>query len=208
MKKPLDSQRKSPKQGRSKALVEAIYEATVRILPKVGSENVTTKKIADLAGVSIGSLYQYFPNKETLLVGVMDLALKFQMSKFHTKIDEASGKSMEETTAIMVDHALFSFLNEKEKIREIFRMAPELGQMPTILKGRQETVERVAEEMKKHYPGKTNEEYIRVSFIAVNSVMGVIQTMLYDETQTYKPEDLALELKLMLDSYFQKRTKP
>src|SRR4051794_12631179 len=58
------SQRKTPKQARSKELVDAIFEATARILPKVGSYGVTTKKIAEIAGVSIGSLYQYFPNKE------------------------------------------------------------------------------------------------------------------------------------------------
>lgn len=205
MKKSLDSQRKSPKQGRSKALVQAIYEATVRILPKIGSQNVTTKKIADLAGVSIGSLYQYFPNKESLLAAVMDIALKNKMSEVHEKIDQLEGKSMEEKTAMMVNLALNQFLLEKEKFREIFRHAPELGRMPVILKGRQSIVLRLAEEMKKHYPGISHDEYVRVAFIAVNSVMGVVHTMLYDEDQSYKIEDLSFELNTMIDAYFKKR---
>lgn len=200
--KPSDSQRKSPKQSRSKELVEAIYEATVRILPKLGSQNITTKKIADLAGVNIGSLYQYFPNKESVLAGLMDLALRASSNEFKKKVDEIDGKTMEEATATMVDLALDLLLKEKEKNREIFRQAPELGRVPSLLKLRQSIVERLAEEMKKHHPGLDSSQYIRVSFIAVNSVMGVILTMLYDESQVYTVEELSAELKTLLNSYF------
>ena len=207
MKKPLDSQRKSPKQSRSKAIVDAIFEATVRILPQIGSHGITTKKIADLAGISVGSLYQYFPNKESVLGGLMDLVMSAEMKKFEAKVSEIDGKSMEDATAAMVDFALELFLKEKEKVREIFIKAPELGRIPALLKLRQSVVEILAEEMKKHYAGQAHEEYIRVSFVAVNSIMGVIHTMLYDEGQKYSLEELSIELKTMLNSYFQKRTE-
>lgn len=203
--KPLDSNRKSPKQGRSKALVDAIFEATVRILPSLGSRNITTKKIADLAGVSIGSLYQYFPNKESVLSAVMDIAMKAKSEEFLKKINELDGRNIEETTDALIDFVLDLFLTEKEKNREIFMQAPELGRMPTLLKLRNSVVVRLAEEMKKHASGKTEEDYKRVSFVAVNAIMGVIHTMLYDEQQTYSKEELSSELKMMLKSYFLSR---
>jgi AcrR family transcriptional regulator len=202
MKKPPESQRKSPQQGRSKALVDAIFEATVRILPKIGSEKITTKKIADLAGVSIGSLYQYFPNKESVLSALMESFASLHSSSIQKKLDEVQGKSMEESVSLMVDSALEIFLGEKWKTREIFMLAPELGMMPTIYKFRQIGVERLADEMERHAPGKTREEYMRISFIAANSLMGVVHTMLYDETQTYSIADLSTELKVMLLAYF------
>jgi AcrR family transcriptional regulator len=206
MKKTSKSRLKKPKQGRSKALVEAIFEATVRILPKVGSRGITTKKIADLAGVSIGSLYQYFPNKESVLSAVMDTVMKGKFAEFQKKIDEVSDKSIEESTNAIVDFTLDLFLAEKEKVREIFMLAPELGKVPGILKLRQSVVERFSEEMKKHHPGRTREEYLRVSFIAVNSVMGVVQTMLYDVNQNYSVHELSAELKVMLNAYFSKKS--
>jgi AcrR family transcriptional regulator len=61
------SPRKSPIQQRSSATVEAILEATIQVLLKEGKERLTTTRVADRAGVSVGTLYQYFPNKSSLL---------------------------------------------------------------------------------------------------------------------------------------------
>lgn len=59
--------RKEPRQARSRATVEAVIEAGARILSKQGWTRFTTNKVADAAGVSIGSLYQYFPDKLSLV---------------------------------------------------------------------------------------------------------------------------------------------
>jgi AcrR family transcriptional regulator len=59
--------RKRPRQARSVAAVAAMIEATARIVEIHGLESLTTNRVAELAGVSIGSLYQYFPTKESLL---------------------------------------------------------------------------------------------------------------------------------------------
>jgi AcrR family transcriptional regulator len=207
MSKQLKPQRKSPKQDRSKAIVEAIFEATLRILPKVGSQNITTTKIAEFAGISIGSLYQYFPNKESVLAGIVDIISKAKTAEVQKRIDEIGGKSMTEATDTMVDLGLEIFLKEKEKVREVYRQAPELGRLPALLKLRQSVVERLAEEMKKHRPGLPPEEYLRVSFVAVNSLMGVVHTMLYDDSQNYSIDELSFELKTMLNAYFRQRTE-
>lgn len=59
--------RKEPRQARSRATVEAVVEAGARILSEQGWAGFTTNKVADAAGVSIGSLYQYFPDKLSLV---------------------------------------------------------------------------------------------------------------------------------------------
>ena len=58
--------RKQPVQSRSAETVDVILEATVRILERAGDGRFTTKEVAEVAGVSVGSLYQYFPNKQAL----------------------------------------------------------------------------------------------------------------------------------------------
>lgn len=63
--------RKAPKQRRSRATVEAILEATARVLVEEGYEKASTNRIAKVAGVSIGSLYQYFPGKEALVLALV-----------------------------------------------------------------------------------------------------------------------------------------
>jgi AcrR family transcriptional regulator len=66
------SPRKSPRQDRAQETVEAILEATAHILIAEGYDRASTNKIARRAGVSIGSLYQYFPSKEALVAALID----------------------------------------------------------------------------------------------------------------------------------------
>ncbi|WP_437841942.1 TetR family transcriptional regulator [Sorangium sp. So ce1153] len=64
---PQISSRKQPKQARSTGLVAAVLEAAVQVLAKEGAQRFTMARVAEKAGVSVGSLYQYFPNKAALL---------------------------------------------------------------------------------------------------------------------------------------------
>jgi AcrR family transcriptional regulator len=64
--------RKRPQQNRSRVTVEAILQATTHILTEEGYHKANTNRIAERAGISIGSLYQYFPNKESLMAALME----------------------------------------------------------------------------------------------------------------------------------------
>jgi len=64
---PPISSRKQPKQARSSGLAATILEAAAQVLAKEGAHRFTTARVAEKAGVSIGSLYQYFPNKAAIL---------------------------------------------------------------------------------------------------------------------------------------------
>src|ERR1700690_1934825 len=61
------SSRKEPQQARSAELVEVILQAAVQVLAKEGAQRFTAARVAEKAGVSVGSLYQYFPNKAAIL---------------------------------------------------------------------------------------------------------------------------------------------
>jgi AcrR family transcriptional regulator len=64
--------RREPQQRRSQQTVQAVLDAVVRILKKDGIDGVTTNRIAEVAGVSIGSVYQYFPDKRAIFVALHD----------------------------------------------------------------------------------------------------------------------------------------
>ena len=72
VRRPHTSPRKLASQKRSRLTVDALVEATARILIKDGYDRASTNKIAAVAGVSIGSLYQYFPSKEALVAAVIE----------------------------------------------------------------------------------------------------------------------------------------
>lgn len=65
--KPRLTPRKLPQQERSRSVVTAILEAAIRVLQRDGARGFTTIRVAERAGISVGSLYQYFPNKEAIL---------------------------------------------------------------------------------------------------------------------------------------------
>ncbi|HAE49181.1 MAG TPA: TetR family transcriptional regulator, partial [Tistrella mobilis] len=69
---PATSPRKRPVQARSRATVETILDGAAHILIRDGFDRATTTRIAEAAGVGIGSLYQYFPSKEAVVAALID----------------------------------------------------------------------------------------------------------------------------------------
>jgi len=81
--------RKEPAQARSKALVDAIIEATARVLIAGGLEALNTNEVAAVAGVSVGSLYQYFPSKEALLASLIERELSDDLAQAYAMLTAA-----------------------------------------------------------------------------------------------------------------------
>lgn len=112
--KPQAVMRKEPRQARSRATVEAIIQAGARILSDEGWAGFTTNRVADLAGVSIGSLYQYFPDKLSLVDAIRHRHLDDSIAVMRNI--RASGLSPEEfatrlVQAIVAAHSVYPGLH-------------------------------------------------------------------------------------------------
>ncbi len=103
--------RKSPVQARSAASVEAILEATVQVLLAVGKERLTTTRVAARAGVSVGTLYQYYPNKVSLLQSV----LRRHVAGVAEAIERVCREQQGNPLAQMADALITAFLQTKMK---------------------------------------------------------------------------------------------
>ena len=103
--------RKTPVQERSAASVDAILEATVQVLIEVGKERLTTTRVAQRAGVSVGTLYQYFPNKSALLQAALRRHFDGVLEAVERVCQERAGKTPEEMASALI-HA---FLAAKRK---------------------------------------------------------------------------------------------
>jgi len=95
--------RKRPVQARSTASVDAILEATTQVLLSVGKERLTTTKVASRAGVSVGTLYQYFPNKSALLQGALIRHLDEVTEAIERVCREQRGKTLKEMAAALIN---------------------------------------------------------------------------------------------------------
>ena len=101
--------RKSPVQARSTASVDAILEATIQVLLQAGKERLTTTKVALKAGVSVGTLYQYFPNKRALLKAALKRHMDDVAEALERVCHEQAGHSLEQ----MVTALMTTFLEAK-----------------------------------------------------------------------------------------------
>ena len=86
--------RKSPTQARSTLSVEAILDATIQVLLAIGSERLTTTRVASRAGVSVGTLYQYFPNKSALLQAALSRHLFHVADTIESTCAQQHGQSL------------------------------------------------------------------------------------------------------------------
>jgi AcrR family transcriptional regulator len=96
------SPRKTPRQDRSRATVDALLEATTDILSREGSAKLTTNRIAERAGVNIASLYQYFPSKEAILVELRRRHGEQERAGLRRLLEERRGGSLESTMRSLV----------------------------------------------------------------------------------------------------------
>ena len=98
--------RKSPRQQRAHATCAAILEATARILETGGPEALTTNRIAELAGVSIGSLYQYYPDKQAILAELVRAQRAALLTDLQDAVLQAAGLDLRATVPLLIAASL------------------------------------------------------------------------------------------------------
>jgi AcrR family transcriptional regulator len=119
--------RKRPIQARSAVTVEAISEATIQVLLNYGEERLTTTRIAERAGVSVGTLYQYFPNKQSLLFAV----LEHHMNNVAARVEAACVSARHKPLAEMIRELVEAFVDAKMERADIsvalYRVSADVG---------------------------------------------------------------------------------
>lgn len=124
------SPRKQPQQARSERLVGDILEAAVRILVRDGAHRFTTARVAEAAGVSVGSLYQYFPNKESILFRLQTDEWRQTMSQLGRILGDTRVAPLERLrTAVLAffrsERSEAAFRRALEDAAPLYRESPE-----------------------------------------------------------------------------------
>jgi AcrR family transcriptional regulator len=109
--------RKKPRQRRSRVTVESIFEATIQVLLANGLDAITTTQIAERAGVGVGSLYQYFPNKNALLAALVQRHVAEVVDVTIAACGSAHGAGIREMCTTMMS----AFVDAKTRRPEVSR---------------------------------------------------------------------------------------
>lgn len=124
--------RKAPRQQRSIATVEAIVQAMTRVLIKDGYEGASTNRVAKEAGVSVGSLYQYFPSKEALVLAVMEQHANSMTERMQARMMELAGASIEDA-ARELTHLFIANHQQNPKLhRVLIEQVPKVGALQKL----------------------------------------------------------------------------
>lgn len=122
--------RKRPQQARSEELVATILQAAVQVLAKEGAARFTTARVAEKAGVAVGSIYQYFPNKAAILFRLQADEWRETTDLLRSLLEDASKPPLERLRALV--HAFIRSECEEAEMRlalsdaaPLYRSAPE-----------------------------------------------------------------------------------
>ncbi len=112
--------------------MDAIFEAAARVVDEAGVEGATTGRIAHVAGVSIGSLYQYFPRKEALFGALTERAMETDLQRVREAVDRARDMSLEAGVREVI-RAAFGFVLERPRVFAwMLRYLPSLVHSPAV----------------------------------------------------------------------------
>jgi AcrR family transcriptional regulator len=138
--------RKTPLQARSTATVEAISEATIQVLLRHGAQRLTTTRVAERAGVSVGTLYQYYPNKQSLLFAVLENHLNNVVAKVEAACENACHKPLAEMIRDMVEAFVDAKMERADISVALYRVAANVGG-PALIKRISQRTRKAVEAM-------------------------------------------------------------
>ncbi len=140
--------RKMPVQARATVTVAAISEATIQVLLSHGAERLTTTRVAERAGVSVGTLYQYYPNKQSLLFAILEQ----ELDRVTCALERACEQSRDKLLADMLRDVIAQFLDAKMQSTEIstalYRISAETGGPELLTRMRARSLKALAAVLK------------------------------------------------------------
>lgn len=176
-KKPQLLARKRPVQARSTSTVDAILLATLQVLIDVGLERLTTTRVAERAGASVGTLYQYFPNKQSLLVAVLEKHLNQVVLEVELACMAAKGKRLDDVARELVTAFINAKLRTPESSKALYAVASELGGVEIVARMTQRSQLAICDVLACTSDGQFDD--IRsISFVLSTAMVGPVQGLL------------------------------
>jgi len=132
-KKPPITPRKVPRQKRAQETVDVILEGAAHVLRTVGYDALTTNKVATAAGVSVGSLYQYFPSKDALVMALMLRVAEKQHGAFLATHGRVLDAPIPDVVEAVVETLLESHASDPKLSEVLMNQVPRVGDLGEVM---------------------------------------------------------------------------
>jgi AcrR family transcriptional regulator len=199
-----DHLRRAPTQERAQRTLEAIFEATAQIVESEGEAGLTTNKVARKAGFSIGTLYQYFPSKEAIVLAMSQRERERFMGAMQAALDQAvrekrdAREAIREVVRLLVD----SFAVGPRLRRAMVRMVWRMDHYEPITQAMREAAERQAMALASLNDPRMRAPNPAMMFVVTRAVMGAIRNASLEDSPLLGTREFEDELVRMVWGLF------
>jgi AcrR family transcriptional regulator len=192
--------RKQPAQQRSSETVEAILQATIQVLVAVGKERLTTTRVAHRAGVSVGTLYQYFPNKSALLQATLRRHIEGVQTAVEQVCHQKRSRPLPDMTTALVDAYLGAKMRNVKESAVLYSVSSDVDGMAIAQAAGQRVRHALAEMFATAPEGLTKEPELVASVVSA-ALNGISRRLLESKFPERHLPVLREELLTLLHVY-------
>ncbi len=194
--------RKSPVQARSAATVETLHIAVIQVLTREGLSRCTTTRIAERAGMSVGSLYQYYPNRDALLAAVLKKHLEGVAGAVEHACGEHRGKPVSQMASALVTALLAAKLRDPEESKALYAVAEGRGGAALVARMHTRIVAAIAA-LLASAPDARFDDPAMTSTVAFTALMGPVRALLEGRAPAGFEARLKGQLVVLLTAFLQ-----
>ena len=194
--------RKSPVQARSAATVEMLHVAAIQVLVREGLSRCTTTRIAERAGMSVGSLYQYYPNRDALLAAVLEQHLEGVTGAVERACRDHRKKPVGDMASALVIAFLAAKLGEPEKSKALYAVAGERGGAELVARMHRRMVAAIAALLASAPDARFDDPPV-TGMIVLSALVGPVRSLLEGHAPAEFETGLERQLVLLLSAYLQ-----
>lgn len=194
--------RKLPVQARSATTVEALHAATIQVLTQQGLARCTTTRIAARAGASVGSLYQYYPNRDALLAAVLARKLSGVSAAVDLACRAQQGQPIAQMAVALTRAFLAAKLHNPDESKALYAVAAQRGGAALIAQAQASMVASIATMLASAADVHVANPAVTAE-VALNTLVGSVRALLEGLMSPEVAATLETQLGALLTAYFQ-----
>jgi AcrR family transcriptional regulator len=184
-------------------MVETLFEATARILVREGYDRASTNRIATEAGVSVGSLYQYFPSKEALVAGLAERLFSEEVAILEASLERLKDASIAVIARELVAAFVESHRANPELRRVVLEQVPRVGRLERMLDVQTHFAQVVRGHLARRAVEVRPKDLEMAAFILVHAVEAVIHSAVAKETRYLKSPQFTDEVTRLITEFLE-----
>ena len=192
--------RKKPRQARSTATLDAIFEATIQVLLADGMRALTTTRVAERAGVSVGTMYQYFPHKQSLIYALNERYLEVLAEKIEASCRAHTGRPIGEMLEDLIETYWRAKTERADVTRALYRSVVEMDN-EALVDAFAKRVDVATTAMLESAPDAKFRDVHAVNLALVTVIFGTIRNAFERNLSQQAIDALQVELLAMCRAY-------